>query len=105
MGAHCMSCQTAYFIQYNVCSSLSVPQEKGLATIIVFANNQHQALSRGGSLIAKLDYCITEILRIHTLSERNRAMFGAVLGSLYTRAELYGVALHFDSYSASPPCC
>ncbi len=104
-----MSTQSAYFIQYHTCLNHSdehvFPRAEGLATVIVFAEDKSQALSRAGKLIAKEDLQISGFLRMSTLKDRNQQMFCAILKSLFRRAELYGAALHFDPFPSRHHCC
>jgi len=104
-----MSTQSAYFIQYHTCfdqpDKQSTPNAEGLATVIVFAENKCQALSRAGKLIAKEDLQISGFLKMSVLQERNQQMFCAVLKSLFRRAELYGAALHLDPFPSRHHCC
>ena len=104
-----MSTQSAYFIQYHTClnqpDKQSIPKTEGLASVIVFAEDNGQALSRAGKLIAKEDLQISGFLKMFILKDRNRQMFCAVLKSLFRRAELYGAALHFDPFPSRHHCC
>ncbi len=62
-------------------------------------------MTRAAKLVAKHELEITSFLRLHILQEKNRQMFGSVLKSLYSRAELYGAAMHFDALPTKPHCC
>lgn len=107
IGYH-MSTQSAYFIQYHtflIHSGKHGSKTAGLATVIVFAEDKHQALCRAGKLIAKEDQQISGFLRISILKKGNQQMFCAVLKSLFRRAELYGAALHFDPFPSRNLCC
>lgn len=99
-----MICQSAYFIQYKTQVPDSTAQCTGIMTVIVFAENSAIAQTRAGRLISQENHQISGVIRVQHLSDKNLLMFGNVLKSLYSRAELYGAALHFDSLPACRRC-
>ena len=104
-----MSSLNAFFIQYqvnrkNVAKGQTV-RSQGIATIIVFADNEYIAKSRAGRMIIAKKLEVTDFLRIHLVRKSYVEILDNVLKSLYTQAELYGIAIHCDLFSTNTICC
>jgi len=99
----------AFFFQYHVNigkqSSAGENKQKGLATIIVFAENQEVAVARSSRIVSAKNLEITCFVRSQVLCRQHQRMFDSVLKTLYSQAELYGVALHCDHFPAGASCC
>ena len=104
-----MSHFNAFFIQYQVNSRKPLQghaaRSQGIATLIVFADNEHMARSRAGRMIAAKNLEVTNFLRIHLIRKSYIEILDTILRSLYTQAELYGIALHCDLFSTNTICC
>ena len=102
-----MSNLYAFFIQYQVSGSSSIPdysnRPKGIATIIVFAESEQTARIRAGKMIASKKLKITDFLRIHLIQKSYVKILDTVLRSLYIQAELYGIAIHCDLFKTDTP--
>ena len=104
-----MSSLNSFFIQYQVHQKKNANghtlRSQGIATLIVFADNERMARSRAGRMVAARNLEVTNFLRIHLIRKSYIEILDNVLKSLYTQAELYGVALHCDLFSTNPICC
>lgn len=104
-----MTSLNAFFIQYQVNRTSSgkrrAVRSQGIATIIVFADDEHMARCRAGRMIASRNLEVTDFLRIHLVRKSYVEILDNVLKSLYTQAELYGIAIHCDLFSTNTICC
>lgn len=95
----------ALFYQYRVLPSLSNELHGkisgALATVIVFADSDEVGRSRCSRFIAKQNWQIEQFVKVMFMGDRQVENLGGELSKLYKKAEKFGIAACFDSWSAA----
>ena len=91
-----------FYLQYAVKpseeeSELS-PFAGGIATVIVFAENEEVARARAARQIARQKWVITEVLRGMVVRQHHFENMDGVVRATYLRAEQEGVAVTIDGW-------
>ena len=93
----------ALFYQYRVQPSKSNELygkiSGAMATVMVFADTDEVGRARCGRFIARHDWKIEKFLRVMFMGPQQIENLNAELARLYKRAEHFGIAVCFDSWS------
>lgn len=70
-----------------------------MATVIVFADTDEVGRARCGRFIAKHQWKITQFIRVIFMGAQQIDNLNTDLAKIYKKAEKFGIAVFFDSWS------
>lgn len=96
----------ALFYQYRVrpteANKLNGRLAGAIATVILFAESYDIGRARSGRFIACNHWEIEKVMRVMVVCPKQIENFDAALKKVYRRAERFGIAAIFDSWTKSP---